>query len=130
VQHSPLALTFVPRPKSKYQFQVGTDLVLKRLRIELIPPLFAFILSLGSFKFQLELKKLGIPIALVDCVKLSWFKKLLLVTYIFGVIAVSIQLTSKSMNQIDRQSDKKNGSLAKSEGPQNQSSIQTVNFRN
>lgn len=63
-------------------------------------------------------------------VELSWFKKLLLAAYIFSVIAISIQLTAKSSNQVVRKPQKTTENYAKSSELKNQSSIQIVNYRN
>ena len=61
-------------------------------------------------------------------VKLSWLKKLLLAAYVFGVIAISIQLTAKSAEQGASHSDKKH-LIQKQDPQQSQSSIQFAGYK-
>jgi hypothetical protein len=52
-------------------------------------------------------------------VKLSWLKKLLLVVYVLGVIAISIQLTAKSEFEFAQESKKNIPSFNKVSEPTN-----------
>lgn len=63
-----------------------------------------------------------------NTVELSWLKKLLLLTYVFGVIAISIQLTARSAEKVANASEKKN-QIQKHVQPQNQSSIQFAGYQ-